>query len=305
MNENGAHWPEHLQNIWDHRGGNLALRRQRGNFDRPYIAVLGGSEAFGKLVKTPFPGILSDWIGMPVANLGVMYAGVSLFSRERWLLDVASRAELTVLQVMSTQNMSNRLYCVHPRRNDRFLTASSALRVIFPEVDFAEVNFTGHLMETLERTCPERFHIVVEELRWAWVQRMRRVLSYIESDVLLLWMSERSPETPADRSDSPEPMFVTRGMLNEISDLTIGITEVILAQPTTPSKSVPFACGPGDAPLHSAVAEALAGRVADILDLNMKDPGLSAGVRRPVTVPEAQSFSMSSGTAVKRSATRP
>lgn len=97
------------QDPWFYDGSKLALRGPERDFTRPFVAVLGGSETFGKHVALPYPALLERRIGMPVANLGVMHAGVSLFSKERWLLDIASQAELTVIQVMGAQNMSNRL----------------------------------------------------------------------------------------------------------------------------------------------------------------------------------------------------
>ncbi len=36
---------------------------------------------------------------------------------------------------MGAQNLSNRFYAVHPRRNDRFLRASTLMKTIFREVD--------------------------------------------------------------------------------------------------------------------------------------------------------------------------
>ena len=151
--------------LWGVEGSKLAMRGPARDLGHPFVAVLGGSETYGKGVARPYPALLEERIGVPVVNLGVMHAGASLFTKERWLLDVASDARLTVIQILGAQNMSNRLYCVHPRRNDRFLTTSSALRLIYPEVDFSEVNFTGHLLRRLEETSRERFSIVVEELR--------------------------------------------------------------------------------------------------------------------------------------------
>ena len=76
----------------------------------PYIAVLGGTEVFGRFVAHPFPDLIQEWTGLPVANFGVAQAGLSLFSEEPWLLDAGSRSDLTVLQILGAQNMSNRLY---------------------------------------------------------------------------------------------------------------------------------------------------------------------------------------------------
>lgn len=285
-----------IYEVCHYDGSRLALRGPERSFDDPFVAVLGGSETFGKDVQHPFPALLEDWVGQPVINLGVMHAGVSLFSEERWLLDIASRARLTVMQVMGAQNMSNRLYCVHPRRNDRFLTTSEELRHMYPDIDFTDFSFTGHLMSGLEAGPTERFASVVEELRWAWVQRMRRVLTTVRSDVLLLWLSGHSPDDPAAGVQGCEPAFVTRAMLDQISDCAAGLVEVIRPLVLSQAAGVSY---------HAAIAEALAGPVARLIGEDENGPRLSAEANGFPGAGGAQSFSISSGTAVNRSATRP
>ena len=54
-----------------------------------------------------------------------------------------------MIQVSGAQNLSNRFHAVHPRRNDRFLRASTLLKTIYRDVDFTEFNFTRHLLTTL------------------------------------------------------------------------------------------------------------------------------------------------------------
>jgi hypothetical protein len=291
--------------LWRHDGSKLVLRGPKQDFAQPFVAVLGGSETFGKHVGQPYPALLGDRIGMPVANLGVMHAGVSLFSKERWLLEIASRARLTVLQVMGAQNMSNRLYCVHPRRNDRFLTSSETLRVMYPEIDFTDFNFTGHLVSSLEAGRDERFAQVVEELQWAWVQRMRRVITAISGEVLLLWLSERRPEDAATATGAGEPMFVTRSMLDELAPYIAGVVEVVSERPDGAEREVPFACAPSDAPLHADAARVLAERIGGMVTGAEKSPRRLAEALPGDAGEPGQSFSMRSGTAVKRSATRP
>ena len=230
-------------------GSRLRVRGPLPDFEEPFIAVLGGNETFGKYVATPFPALLAERIGVPVANLGVAQAGLSLFSEEQVLLDLASRAELTVLQVLGAQNMSNRLYSVHSRRNDRFLGVSPALRELFPDVDFTEINFTGHLIGTLRMSSSAAFHVLVEELKWAWVQRMRRVLSLIRGDVLLLWVSDHPPgQEPCPDLDR-EPHFVDAAMLEEISGAYAGLVEVVLDGDASLSGKV-FPRREADAALH-------------------------------------------------------
>lgn len=196
-------------------------------FDAPYFAVLGGSETFGPYVRDPFPVLLEDRLDRTVVNLGVRQAGVSLFASEQWLLDRASGADVTVLQVLGASNMSNRLYSVHSRRNDRFLAVSSALRDIFPDVDFTEFSFTRHLLQSLSERSQSAFEMMVAELRWAWTQRMHRVLSCIDGEVILLWMSDRAPNDPSIWPNGPAPLFVTKGMLDGLAGEVSAIVEVV------------------------------------------------------------------------------
>jgi len=86
---------------------------------------------------------------MSVVNLGVLNAGLDVLSSDPAIVAALGQAEAAVLQITSAHNMTNRFYKVHPRRNDRFLKASSVLRTIYPEVDFTEFHFTRHLLSHL------------------------------------------------------------------------------------------------------------------------------------------------------------
>lgn len=193
----------------------------------PYVAVLGGTETFGPFVQTPYPELMQDWLDQPVINLGVQHASVSLFASEPWVLDCATNAEVTVMQVLGAANMSNRLYSVHSRRNDRFLAVSPALKEIFPDVDFTDFNFIRHMLQSLAGRSQSGFEMMVQELQWAWVQRMRRVISCIDSDIILLWMSDRAPNTPSGWPHGPEPLFVTKPMLESLAGDVAAIVEVV------------------------------------------------------------------------------
>ena len=209
-----------------YEGCRLTFRGPDVDLSAPYLAVLGGTEAFGRFIAHPFPHLIQEWLGEPVANLGVAQAGLSLFSQEPWLMEAASRAEVTVLQILGAQNMSNRLYSVHSRRNDRFLAVSPALREMFPDVDFTEIHFTGHLMETLAGDS-DAFQQLVAELKWSWKQRMHRIVSMIKGEIILLWMSDRTPDEGGWIKGAAEPLFVDRAMLDELSPNISGLVEVI------------------------------------------------------------------------------
>ncbi|MDA8585626.1 DUF6473 family protein [Rhodobacteraceae bacterium] len=258
-------------------GCRLSFRGPIVSLTDPYIAVLGGTEVFGRFVQQPFPELMQEWTGQSVANFGVAQAGLSLFSEEPWLLDAGSRADITVLQILGAQNMSNRLYSVHSRRNDRFLSVSPALREMYPDVDFTEINFTGHLLETLADD-EAMFASLVKELKWAWVQRMRRVIKMLQGDVMLLWMSDRSPDEDGASREACEPLFVDREMLNALSGDVAGTVEILTD--TNPNKLNEMLIGDGeiDAALcmpgpqdHMRAAEAIAVAVAKIKSADPKD----------------------------------
>ncbi|MAM61805.1 DUF6473 family protein [Maritimibacter sp. UBA3975] len=207
----------------------LLFRGPKRKLNAPYVAMLGGTETYGKFVDLPFPVLTESALDMPVVNLGCVNAGIDVFSTDGTVVDIASRAEVTVIQITGAQNMSNRFYAVHPRRNDRFLRASNLLKTIYREVDFTEFNFTRHLLTALKTTSPEKFAMVEQELREAWVARMKTLVSRIDSRVVLLWLSGHAPEQPdRDTAEGSDPLFVDREMLDAVSPFVEEIVEVVV-----------------------------------------------------------------------------
>jgi hypothetical protein len=138
-------------------------------------------------VAQPFPDLAAQAVGVEHRNLGIHNAGLDVMLHEPAVLAACRAARMTVLQVVDAMNMSNRLYRVHPRRNDRFIGASDLLEVLYPEVDFSQFHFTRHMLATLQATSEERFLVVEQELRSAWTARMRLLVERIGSPVTLLW----------------------------------------------------------------------------------------------------------------------
>lgn len=173
---------------------------------------------------------MEDISGLTCVNFGWPNAGIDVFAHDRALLECAGRARLTVLQVPCAINMSNVFYNVHPRRNDRFLSASQTLRSLFDEVDFTEFSFTRHMLSRLHQVSPDRFAFVRQELAEIWVAGMCEVLNAIRGPVILLWLSTRQPE---DRSTSllpgDDPALVSRDMLNAVAEATGGVAEVVVS----------------------------------------------------------------------------
>ena len=207
----------------------LTFRGPRRRLDGHYYAVLGGTEAYGKFVPRPYASRIEEISGDKVVNLGKMNAGVDVYVGDQTVMDICSGAAATVLQVAGAQNMSNRFYAVHPRRNDRFLRASNLLKTIYREVDFTEFNFTRHLLSRLQNIDEDRFVMVEQELKEAWVARMKTLVSKIESPVVLLWFADHSPdEATSGTLDGSDPLFVDRDMLEQVMPYAAGLVEVVV-----------------------------------------------------------------------------
>ncbi len=209
----------------------LLFRGPRRNLAKPYMAFLGGTETYGKFVEKPYPALVEERLGATCMNFGVPNGGVDAFVHDPAVQRASEEAQVTVAQVMGAQNMSNRFYSVHPRRNDRFVQASALLRTIYGEVDFADVNFTKHMLSRLFLVSPERFATVREELQRAWVARMRLLLKAASGKTVLLWFAGHAPQSrdqaPAENGDlGADPLFVTREMVDMVRSEATAYVEV-------------------------------------------------------------------------------
>ncbi len=211
----------------------ILFRGPRRPLDGRYIAFVGGTETYGRFIESPFPTLVEDSLGDVCVNLGMINASVDAFANEPSLLDLCRGATLNVVQVMGAQNMSNRFYTVHPRRNDRFLRASTVLSAIYPDVDFSDFCFTRHMLSTLYARSPDRFEIVRMELESAWQGRMTTFLREIGKHTFLLWFAGHLPSDGKwDSRSNPfnaDPLFVTRKMIDSLRPLVRG---VVMAQPS-------------------------------------------------------------------------
>ncbi len=268
----------------------LYFRGPPRDLSGPYIAFLGGSETYGKFIDRPFVTLVEEATGIPAVNLGVPNASVDSWLNDTGMREITAGATLNVVQIGGAHNLSNRFYTVHPRRNDRFIRASSVLRAIYPEVDFSDICFTRHLLGRLHDTSPERFDILRAELQTAWVARMRLMLEGVGRKTLLLWFASHLPSDLAwnHRPDPlrAEPLFVTRRMVDALRPLVRG---VVLVQPSagalalgtegmhyTPLQEPAARELPG--PLaHEEAALALAGVIRDTMPTEAPALRLAAG----------------------------
>jgi hypothetical protein len=193
-----------------------------------YLAFIGGSETYGKFIEHPFPDLVEDDLGLPCLNFGLMNAGIDVYLNDPVVIDLAAQARHCVVQVMGANNLNNRFYAVHPRRNDRFLRASSLMQTVFREVDFTEFHFTRHMLGTLAAVAPERFNLVIDEVQQAWLARMGILLDKLGEGVVLLWFSDHAPEDKDEQDQtSNDPFAIKRWMIDRIRGRVAEVVEVV------------------------------------------------------------------------------
>ncbi len=245
----------------------LVFRGPRRDLERPYVVTLGGTETYGKFVPEPFPALIEAGLGLRVVNLGCVNAGIDVYLKDPDILAVAAGARVAVVQIMGAQNLSNRYYSVHPRRNDRFVQATPMLQAIFREVDFTEFNFTRHMLQTLQSVSVDKFEVLAEELRATWVGRMRTLLEALPCKTVLLWVGSQPPPGPGRRADlTQDPLLIDAEMVAALRSRATSYLEVIASSAAQARGTDGMAFAPLDAPaaqglpgpaLHREVADAL------------------------------------------------
>ncbi len=242
-------------NTWRHGASRLVFRGPRMRFDGAFNLALGGSATFGRFIERPWPGLVDGATGVAMANLGAQHAGVEAMLRDPEIPALMGRAQAVVIQITGAHLVSNGYFRVHPRRNDRFVTATPALAALFPEVDFTDFSFTRHLLGTLRGIDTGRYARVVAELRSRWLDGMRTLIGHSNGPCIALWLAEAPP--PAD-SAAPalgrDPLFVTRAMIDALGPDLAEVTEV--TGPTVlPAEGMVYP------PLQAAAAAELPGPV--------------------------------------------
>ena len=250
-------------------GARVFFRGPERSLDQPFMACIGGSETYGKFVPAPWPALAEDILGRRLVNFGCMNAGLDTFLNEPAALAAIGRGDGAILQAMDAHRLSNRLYTVHPRRNDRFIRPAPALRDLYEEVDFTEFHFTRHMLSHLRALSAERFAVIEAELREAWLARMRRLARALPepSVLMVLPVPAASPATLPGESLGDEPLFVTPDLIEEAAEdftatLTVSVSDRARSAGTEgmvfTDLDAPAASGmPGPA-IHAEIAAQLA-----------------------------------------------
>lgn len=205
----------------------LLFRGPQRTLDQPYLVFIGGTETFGKFIKVPFPQLVEDRLGIACVNLGQPNAGPEVFLRDPVIAWLSAEAQVTIVQVMGVQNVSNDFYQVHPRRNDRIIALHAPLRALFHDVDFADVHYTKHLLYHLYRVAPDRFTDLQDHLRETWLKQMRTLLMQANNQSVLLWFAgHEAPSGKTCRLDR-DPFLVTEPMIAALTPYASAVVKAV------------------------------------------------------------------------------
>lgn len=242
----------------------LTFRGPRRALEAPYVAFLGGTATFGKFIEQPFPLLVEHLTGVTSVNFGQVNAGLDVFSKDSTVLEAARGAQVTVIEAMGPVNMNNRFYSVHPRRNDRFLHASPDLKQLYYDVDFTQFSFTQHMLRHLYLCDAGRFAQIRHMLEKTWVRRMRRLLTQLSQEVVLVRIDASGAEVGWSMEAGPAPSLITDDMVDRLGPLLSAIVDVSSKKHSSGSEGKTFSILEEEAAkvvphphIHQEVARAL------------------------------------------------
>lgn len=224
--------------LFRYGSGRLQFRGPCPDLDQPYIAFAGGAETFAPGAEHPFANLVATQLPYPVLNLGQPGAGPDLYLGDPLMQVALARAQAVVIAAPSACYLSNRLYRVHPRRNDRLIEGLSPLHARYPDIDLTSVTYAGHLCRVLFEADPHAFLEVMVEIKTAWVARVRTLLRLAGKRSVLLWAAPTPPADPLEGDYCAQmdmhPAFVDQDMMDDVSLEAGKVVECVSPAPLLP-----------------------------------------------------------------------
>ena len=195
----------------------LMFRGPAKSLARDYVTFLGGTETYGKFVQAPFPSLVEWETGIDCVNLGCLQAGPDVYLHDPKVIDICNGAKAVVLQIPHACNLSNRFFSVHPRRNDRFLRASTMLQALYHDIDFTDFTFVRHMLTTLKDCSGERYELVIEEMQKAWGKRMCDLLDRIDTPTYVFGLRKHHVlDATSEQPLGGDPLHVSDKMVLDL-----------------------------------------------------------------------------------------
>ena len=197
--------------------------------DDGYVAFLGDAAAFGRGGQAGLAQLVAEALQAEVLDLCVEGAGPRFYLDDIALLSRAAGARVCVVHAMCASAISNRMFAVRPRGNQRLTGVSDLLAGIYPDVPFGRFSSVRTMLRHLHRLDPARFRLVRDEMRSAWVGRMDSLLRGIDAPTVLLWCAGHAPGTVPTGPEEAwrAPLFVDRAMLEAVRPAADAYAEAV------------------------------------------------------------------------------
>jgi hypothetical protein len=214
--------------LWQLPDIGLYVRGPQVALDKPFFAVLGAAQTFGRFCDDPFPSLLSKALGIGVLNLGIAGAGPEFFVGRNNLFGLINRAEFVIVQVMSARSVSNSLFDVlHGGGTVKRKGSAESDRPMWAEAAYEEFFRQATLQERIA---------LREETRANYIALMRELLSAISVKKILLYLSTLGPDYRDDDLKNfgsyfgGFPHFVTRKVISVLTDHADEYVEAVSAR---------------------------------------------------------------------------
>ncbi len=219
-------------------GARLPIRPLPNVMQRDYVAFLGSDDTYGCHLSYPFTDLIEDETGIQTINLGCVGARIDAFQQNEGILEMCRGARLVFIEAVGAEAMSNRLYRVDVRNNQRLIRVTKYLKALYEGVDFSGIETVGELLTVLAQMSEEKLYFVRLELHMAWVARMKTLIKQIGVPVILLWLADHEPFYAAKGGTIfRDPLFVDRTMIEALRQEVVDIIEI------TASKDEVFSTG--------------------------------------------------------------
>ena len=136
---------------------------------------------------------------------------------------------------------------------------------------FGAIPLNGVRFEALVSSA-QKFDMVRDELKSAWVARMRAILSQVGGRVILLWLAEHAPDKqPNGETFGADPLFVDRDMIEQLAEFNVELVEVVATPEAVAAGQLRMVFTPLEQPkahemlgpvVHEAAARALSAQIA-------------------------------------------
>ncbi len=208
-------------------GARLPIRPLPKTLQRDYVVFLGSDDTYGCHLSYPFTDLIEDATGIQTVNLGCVGARIDAFQQNEGILEMCRGARLVFIEALGAEAMSNRLYRVDVRNNQRLIRVTKYLKALYEGVDFSGIETVGELLTMLAQLSEEKLYFVRLELHMAWVARMKRLIKQIGVPVILLWLADHDPFYAATGGTIfRDPLFVDRTMIEALRQEVVDIIEI-------------------------------------------------------------------------------